>query len=89
MFTSHCTKGTTFGGCGIVQKEEIFIMCDNQGCIVFVKKSTHYFRTKYIDVHHCFIGEKLDIYMLKVLSNRRYDGGRACKNTCKMKGIKH
>ena len=61
-------------------------MCDNQVCIVFVKKPTCHFRTKHINVQHHFIREKLgEKYknMLEVLSNGRYGGRRACKNTCK------
>ena len=35
-------------------------MCDNQGCIAFVKNPTHHSRTKNIDVQHHFKREKLE-----------------------------
>ena len=65
MATSHCTiEGVwlrqLLSNVGYVQEVPTSILCNNQGCIALANNPTHHSRTKYIDVQHHFIREKLE-----------------------------
>nr|BAB64354.1 unnamed protein product [Physcomitrium patens] len=38
--------------------------CDNQGCLTFAKNPKHHSRTKYIDIQHDFIWEKIEMEVI-------------------------
>jgi hypothetical protein len=65
MATSQCTKDAIWlrqllADVGYVQEGATSIIRDNQGCIQLAKNPMHHFRTKYIDIQHHFIREKLE-----------------------------
>lgn len=65
MAANHCTIEACWikkllEDIRLVQLESTLIMCDKQGCLVFVKNPKHHLKTKYIDVQYHFIIEKID-----------------------------
>ena len=65
MTTPHCTKEAVWlrqflANMEYVQENSTPIMCDHRECIALAKNPTYHLGTKYIDVQHHFVGEKLE-----------------------------
>jgi hypothetical protein len=60
MTTSQCMKETVWFRQLLADCGRTFIMCNNQVYIVLAKIPMHHSRTKYINIQHHFIKEKLD-----------------------------